>query len=96
MNTYIVEIAGSHTVADFSNIIRSEELTFSEFLRSSISTFEGRVTNLVTFVDLSESATIPPVAFIIEANKPAPGGKALKWSGPMLVKGVAMAVAVYR
>lgn len=96
MPTYLVEIEPANTLDGISNMVRNEELSFAEFDHSTIGTYKGIVTNLVEFNDLAATATVPPIAVFVKTSDPPPAGKNKKWSGPMIVAGNTIDVALYR
>ena len=95
MSEFIVEIKGEFSTDQIGLQIRDEELSFARFLRSSIGTHEGRVTNLVTFRDLP-IGQVPPEPILLAADQPPPPGKQQEWSGAMLVSNAPKAVILYR
>jgi hypothetical protein len=96
MNTYIVEIDGNANLQSINNAIVREEAVGAEFLRSSLSSHEGRITNLATFNDLPAGTRPSKDIELHVQTDPAPSGKATVWSGVMLVSGANMAVVAYR
>lgn len=96
MSTYIVDIDGNANLQSINSAIVREEAIGAEFLRSSLSSHEGRITNLAIFNDLP-AGTRPTKDIELHAQSdPAPTGKASAWSGVMLVSGTNMAIVAYR
>lgn len=95
MAEYIVEIKGDFSTDEITLQIRDEELSFAQFLRSSIGAYEGRVTNLAVFDDLP-FGQVPSEPQLLEATQPAPAGMQQVWSGPMIVSDAHQLVTLYR
>ena len=95
MREYTVEIEGKYDLAQINLQISGEEAGGSEFLSSTISYHEGRVTNLAKFRELP-AGTRPAQLTLIEHGGTQPQGTGLIWSGVMLVAGTNTVVSAYR
>ena len=94
-DTFIVDIPGDSDTAIITSEIADEELSFCKFVRASIGTHEGKMTNLATFLELA-NGEVPKTPVLLEADEPPPAGKQQVWSGVMLISGVATQVNLYR
>ena len=94
MSEYLVKIDVQHALDQINLQVSDEEATGSEFLKSSISSHEGRVTNLATFKRRSDA--VPYAIKLLEHDAKPPEGMELVWSGAMVVKGANTTVSAYR
>ena len=96
MSEYIVEIAGNLNLAQITLAIDGEEATGSEFIKSSLSYHENKITNLATFKDLPIGHVPAQQVVLVKHGDPTPGGKKAIWAGVMLVSGNNMATTACR
>lgn len=95
MSDYIVEIDGKNELQQITGQIAGEEAGGSEFVSSSISFHEGKVTNLATFKELPPG-TRPKALTLVKQGTTAPANTQAVWSGVMLVSGTNTAVQACR
>lgn len=95
MSEYLLEIEGKNDLSQINLQISGEEAGASEFISSSISSHEGRITNIVKFKELPPG-TIPKKLTLIKQGATPPAGTKLIWSGAMIVSNKNEAVSAYR
>jgi hypothetical protein len=95
MDTYSVEIEGSSTLEDVNHAVRGEEAAATEFLDSTISLSNGKITNIAKFKKLP-AGTIPKSAIFVEHNDARPQGTKRIWTGVMVINGTNTGVSAYR
>ncbi|MDC8011020.1 hypothetical protein [Tahibacter soli] len=97
---YYRTIPTNLNVADITLLITGEEAGGSKFVENKVTFLKtsasksGAVKNMAKFIELDDS--IPPPPVVIVNGDAAPAGKALQWTGPMLVKGTMTIVELYR
>ena len=95
MADYLREIL-KPTIDAFGDAIMDEEAGGSEFVRSTLTWFESRFTNLVLFKELP-AGTLPPRAVqVLKYGSAPPANGALIWSGAIISNGTNGAVSVFR
>lgn len=95
MSDYLVEIDGKNDLQQITGQIAGEEAGGSEFVSSSISFHEGKVTNLAKFKELPPG-TRPKALSLVKQGTAPPANTKVVWSGVMLVTGTNTAVQAYR
>ena len=96
---YYRTVAGNKTLDAISSLIADEEAGASKFVEDKVATVKTAankqaLSNLMKFLELD--APVPPVPILTLVGQPAPAGKSLQWSGPMLVAGNLTMVNLYR
>ncbi|MFZ5451348.1 MAG: hypothetical protein ACOZF2_05690 [Thermodesulfobacteriota bacterium] len=95
MSYYEVEIEGKYNLEKISGQIADEEVGASEFKSSRVSGTATRVTNIVTFYELSPG-TIPKPITLVKQGGSQPSGTKQVWAGVMVVEGNLTSVVAYR
>jgi hypothetical protein len=95
MSDYLIEFEGKYDLQQINLQISAEEAGASEFISSSISFNEGRITNLVKFKDLA-TGTFPKKLTLVKHGQTQPDGTVHVWSGAMIVDNNNEAVSAYR
>lgn len=95
MSTYLMEIDGVLPLDEIERQIAFEEASSSEFVRSSVTAHEGRLTNIATYLERLPG-TIPPRARLTLDTDPPPGTLHEVWRGAMLVSGTNRMVVLWR
>lgn len=95
MSEYTVEIEGKWNLQEITELISDEELSPVEFVSSSISFQEGRITNIATFKKLKRG-TFANKLTLVKHGEAQPDGTVEVWSGVMIVAGTNEAVSAYR
>lgn len=96
MSEFIVEVEGSNSMDQIERAISGLEATGAEFVRSSISFHEGKITNLATFNDLLPGERPQNPLIFVEHGDSMPDGKPAIWAGVLLVAGALVAISAHR
>lgn len=95
MSTYTCEIEGKYDLEQINLQIAREEATAAEFVQSTISFYNGHITNLAELKDI-ESGIIPKALRLVKHGSAAPAGTVQVWSGVMIVENQNQVVTAYR
>ena len=96
MAAYTVTLSGDHTLQEIVAAITGEEATGAEFMRGSVARQGTTFINQMTFNDLAPGQLPRGHLMLIAQGASAPIGKALFWTGLMVVAGATTTVAAYR
>lgn len=97
---YYRTIPTNLAVGDITTLIVGEEAGASKFIDNKVTFLKtsagntGALKNVAQFIPLDDSIPARPV--VIVSGDPKPDGKALQWTGAMLVKGTMKIVEIYR
>jgi len=95
MADYIREIL-KPSIEDFGEAIKDEEAGGSEFVRSTLTWFESRFTNLAVFNELPAGQLPVRDVQVLKFGTAPPANTTLIWSGAIISSGTNVAVSVYR
>lgn len=95
MSEFIREIS-SPSLDDFAAAINDEEAGACEFVRSAISFFDSKFTNLAVFRELAPGQIPASEVQVIAFGNAQPAGTTPVWSGAVVVGGTNVAVSVFR
>lgn len=95
MAEYLVEI-NPKDAAHFAAALNDEEAGGAAFVKSSVTFFDSRFTNLALFRELPPGQLPGAEVEALAHSAPPPTGKVLLWSGAVLVAGSNAALSVYR
>lgn len=95
MSSYIIELDPTSTIDQITNAVRFEEAGSAKFIKSEISFYNNRATNLAVFEALQPGLVLPSITFV-RAGTPIPAGAQQVWAGVMIVDGTNAAVCAYR
>ncbi|WP_313919374.1 hypothetical protein [Tahibacter sp.] len=97
---YYRTIPTNLAVNDITTLIVGEEAGASKFIDNKVTFLKtsadktGGLKNVAQFLALDDNIPAPPV--VIVSGDAKPDGKALQWTGAMLVKGTMKIVEIYR
>ena len=92
---YPVEVNGEYDLKQINLQISTEEARGTEFLRSTISIFEGRITNIADFKRLSPGTLLKELTLVKQDNAPPPDATKV-WEGVMIVANNNEVLSAYR
>ena len=95
MDEFLKQI-NAPTTDHFATAIDDTEAGGAEFLRNTITAFEGSLTNMASMRVLPPGKLPAASVVVLSFNTPPPAGKALQWSGAALIGGANIAISVYR
>lgn len=95
MAEYIREISPPDLQA-FAAAVNDEEAGGSEFIKSTVSFFDSKFTNLAVFRELEPGHVPDAEAQVVSFGATGPRNTKLVWSGAVIVGGTNMAVSVFR
>ncbi|MBM4040034.1 MAG: hypothetical protein FJ290_16135 [Planctomycetes bacterium] len=95
MAEYLVEIEGKWDLEQINLQISTEEAGASEFLGSSVTWHEGRVTNIAKFKELPPGQRPKTITLVKHGGQQPPNTKKV-WEGVMVVSGTNEPVTAYR
>jgi hypothetical protein len=95
MADFIREISPPNLQA-FAAAINDEEAGGSEFVKSTVSFFDSKFTNLAVFRELEPGQAPDAEVQAVSFGTTQPANTALVWSGAVIVGGTNVAVSVFR
>jgi hypothetical protein len=97
MGEYLVEVEGKYNLEEINLQIRGEEAGASEFISSSVCSYEGRTTNIAKFRELAPGTVPKEITLVPQGHSPPEGAKPKPiWTGEMIISGTKQAVSAYR